>query len=78
MSHYRDNKKREIDFMVERSCGSLLGIEVKAGNASHSDFTHLKWFAENLARTPFTGIVLYSGTETLRFGEGFMPFPCRH
>lgn len=24
-------------FMAERSDGSLLGIEVKAGNASHSD-----------------------------------------
>ena len=75
LSHYRDNKKREIDFMAERSDGALLGIEVKAGNVSHSDFAHLKWFAENLAHTPFTGIVLYSGTETLRFGEGFYAVP---
>ena len=75
VSHYRDNKKREIDFMVERSDGALLGIEVKAGSVSSSDFAHLKWFAENLATTPFTGIVLYSGTETLRFGEGFYAVP---
>ena len=64
-----------IDFMVERSDGALLGIEVKAGSVSHSDFAHLKWFAENLAHTPFTGIVLYSGTETLRFGDGFYAVP---
>ena len=75
LSHYRDNKKREIDFMAERSDGALLGIEVKAGSVSHSDFAHLKWFAENLAHTQFTGIVLYSGTETLRFGEGFYAVP---
>lgn len=75
ISHYRDNKRREIDFMVERSDGTLLGIEVKAGSVSHSDFAHLKWFAENLASASFTGIVLYSGTETLRFGEGFYAVP---
>lgn len=75
LTHYRDNKQREIDFMVERPDGALLGLEVKAGSVSHSDFANLKWFASNLARTPFTGIVLYSGSETLRFGEGFYAVP---
>lgn len=75
ISHYRDNKKREIDFMVERDDGALLGIEVKAGNVSQGDFTHLKWFANNLAKTPFTGIVLYSGKDVLRYGEGLYAVP---
>ena len=34
ISHYRDNRKREIDFMVERKDGTVLGVEVKAGQAS--------------------------------------------
>ena len=75
ITHYRDNRKREIDFMVERKDGALLGVEVKSGQASLDDFKHLKWFAENLAKKPFTGIVLYSGGQTLRFGEGFYAVP---
>lgn len=75
ITHYRDNRKREIDFMVERKDGVMLGIEVKAGQASIGDFKHLKWFASNLARGQFTGIVLYSGTNTLRFGDGFYAVP---
>ena len=75
ISHYRDNRKREIDFMVERKDGAVLGVEVKAGQASLSDFKHLKWFAANLAKTPFTGIVLYSGDKTLRFGDGLFAVP---
>ena len=76
ISHYRDFGKREIDFLVERTDGALLGIEVKAGSAlGAADFKHLKWFAKNLAKGEFTGIVLYSGEHTLRFGEGFYAVP---
>ena len=31
--HYRDREKREIDFLIEREDGVLLGIEIKAGSA---------------------------------------------
>lgn len=75
ISQYRDTKKREIDFIVERSDGALLGIEVKAGAASLADFKHLKWFSSNLAQGDFTGIVLYSGRDVLRFGDGFYAVP---
>ena len=75
ITHYRDGRKREIDFIVQRDDGALLGIEVKAGAASSSDFKHLKWFAQNIAKGPFTGIVLHSGKDVLRFGEGFYSVP---
>ena len=75
ISQYRDAKKREIDFLVESPEGGLLGIEVKAGAASLSDFKHLKWFAATLAPGEFTGIVLHSGSHVLRFGEGFYAVP---
>lgn len=77
ISHYRDSKKREIDFLVERiGDGALLGVEVKSGTVGKDDFKHLRWFAANLAKDrSFTGIVLYSGEHTLRFGEGFYAVP---
>lgn len=77
ISQYRDSNKREIDFIVERSDGAMLGIEVKSGSAfGKDDFKHLKWFANNLAKgCQFTGIVLYSGENTLPFGEGFYAVP---
>lgn len=76
LSQYRDSKKREIDFIVERTDGAMVGIEVKAGSSlSEVDFKHLKWFAKNLANGEFTGLVLYSGERTLRFGEGFYAVP---
>ena len=53
----------------------MIGVEVKAGQASLEDFKHLKWFASNIAKTEFTGVVLYSGSNTLRFGDGFYAVP---
>lgn len=76
LSHYRDCDKREIDFMVKREDGALLGIEVKAGSVCGDDFKHLKWFGQNLVQAhSFTGIVLYGGSGTLRFGEGYYAVP---
>ncbi len=75
ISHYRDSDKREIDFIVEAENGELLGIEVKSGTVYPDDFKHLKWFSKNLAKTRFTGIVLYSGNDVLSFGDGFYAVP---
>lgn len=76
ISQYRDSDKREIDFLVENDLGETLGIEVKSGSAiGEGDFTHLRWFSKNLAKGKFTGIVLYSGNQTLPFGNGFWAVP---
>ena len=75
ISHYRDSKKREIDFIVERDDGSMLGIEVKAGNVGKEDFRHLEWFRDNIASEPFAGMVLYSGKNVLSFGEHMLAVP---
>ncbi len=75
--HYRDREKREIDFLVERDDGALLGIEIKAGSAiGRNDFRSLKWFQENIARErQFTGIVLYSGEIAGSMGNGLWAVP---
>lgn len=75
--HYRDREKREIDFLVGREDGALLGIEVKAGSTiGRSDFKNLKWFGENISGDrEFTGIVLYSGEFASSMGDGLWAVP---
>ena len=45
-----------------------------SGNGT-GDTTDANVEAENIAKTPFTGIVLYSGNKTLRIGNGFYAVP---
>lgn len=77
LSHYRDRDRREIDFIVERDDGALLGIEVKAGSSiGKNDFKHLKWFKEHLAgQRPFVGIILYTGEHVAPFGKNLWAVP---
>lgn len=75
LTQYRDSDKREIDFLVKGADGQLLGIEVKSGTVGAGDFRHLKWFATNLARSRFTGVVLYSGRDVLSFGNDMFAVP---
>ena len=75
---YRDRLNREIDFLIEREDGALLGIEVKAGhNVSIDDFKPQKWFAENMLQEKgtYTGLVLYSGDRTIRFAKNMLAVP---
>jgi predicted AAA+ superfamily ATPase len=75
--HYRDREKREIDFIIERADGALLGIEVKASSSvQNDDFKHMRWFKTHLAKEKkFTGILLYTGEQLLSFGEGLYAAP---
>ncbi len=75
---YRDRKDREIDFLIERDDGALVGIEVKAGHTvSKDDFNHQIWFRDHIIRGthPYQGIVLYSGEHTLSFGPDLLAVP---
>lgn len=75
--HYRDREKREIDFIVVRADGTMLGIEVKAGSSvSRADFRHLTWFQKRLTgNRDFTGILLYAGGRVVSFGQGLWAVP---
>ena len=75
--HYRDREKREIDFLIENENGTLLGIEVKAGSSiSTTDFKHLRWFKDHLAKDrPFIGIVLYGGDYAGSMGNDLWAVP---
>ena len=75
---YRDRQDREIDFLVEREDGALLGIEVKASHTvSKDDFKSQFWFEENILKgnKSYTGIVLYSGDRIVPFKENMLAVP---
>ena len=75
---YRDREKREIDFVIERDDGAILGIEIKAGhNVSRGDFAAQQWFRDSFIKEkrPYTGIVLYSGDRTISYSDNFFTVP---
>lgn len=77
LTHYRDGEKREVDFVIERDDGAILGIEVKAASVlDKSAFKHLIWFRDNIvANREFIGIVLYTGEHVASFGKGLWAVP---
>lgn len=74
---YRDRENREIDFIIEDRNGDMVGIEVKGGSRiSKEDFKHMEWFKNKLVKDKkFIGIILYSGENTLSFGEDMVAVP---
>ena len=75
---YRDTKKREVDFLIEKENEGLVGIEVKASRrVSIEDFAPQIWFKENIIKNkmPYRGMVLYTGEDTLSFGNGMLAVP---
>lgn len=73
--HYRDGE-REIDIMVEAPSGEVVGIEVKAGaTVRPPDFSGLTQARERLGERFRCGIVLYSGEQTLPFGDRLWAIP---
>ena len=77
--HYRDREQREIDFIIERADGALLGVEVKAAASVHKeDFKHLAWFRDNAATDrPFVGILLYAGEHSGRYSDDLWAVPAK-
>lgn len=75
--HYRDRENREIDFIIESEDEQIACIEVKSGSAiSKSDFKHIEWFRDNIVKDRnIVTIILYSGEDTLSFGDGLLAVP---
>ena len=69
--HFRDKRKREVDIVLERPDGRIVGVEVKASaTVRRQDFNGLAALAE-LARGAFErGVLLYTGLQALPFHRG--------
>ncbi len=74
--HYRDASQREVDLVLERDNGQIVGIEIKASASVRAqDFSGLKSLAEGVGSRFASGIVLYDGTEVVPFGERLFAVP---
>jgi predicted AAA+ superfamily ATPase len=75
MYHFRDNRKHEVDIVLERSNAKIIGIEVKASaSVKLQDFKGLVKLAEFADRAFAQGILFYTGQEILPFRYGKLTF----
>ena len=73
--HFRDNRKHEVDIVLERSNAKLIGIEIKASASVNSqDFRGLATLAEFAGDQFEQGILFYTGQEILPFQYESMTF----
>jgi uncharacterized protein len=74
--HYRTRDQVEVDAVIESPDGRIVGIEVKAGATVRSeDLAGLRHLA-NLAGDRFlAGFVLYTGQQTLPYGDRIRALP---
>ncbi len=67
--HYRDRDRNEVDAVLERASGEIVGIEVKAAETVRAeDFRGLHRLASQTGDRFHAGYVLYAGAEVLSFG----------
>ncbi|MDI7776591.1 ATP-binding protein [Asticcacaulis sp. EMRT-3] len=74
--HFRDQQLHEVDIVLERDDGMIVGIEIKANAAVKSDdFAGLRTLAEACKDKFAYGIVLYDGTDLVPFGDRLAAAP---
>ena len=74
--HFRTHEGDEVDLVLERRSGALVGIEVKsAATVTGSDFKGLRALAQAAGRRFHRGVVLYTGTEVVPFGPKLHALP---
>jgi hypothetical protein len=76
LAHFRDtNGRHEVDMIVEREDGKVLGIEVKLSSTPEaSDGKHLKWLKSEIGEQLIDSIVIYAGKYAYRHnGIAYVP-----
>ncbi|MCY4259469.1 MAG: ATP-binding protein [Rhodobacteraceae bacterium] len=68
--HFRDQEKHEVDIVLERNDGMIVGLEVKASATVRStDFKGLRTLAGACGDRFAFGAVLYDSADAVSFGE---------
>lgn len=76
LHHFRTHDDEEVDLVLERRSGALVGIEVKsAATVTNADFKGLRALAEAAGSHFHRGLVLYTGTDVVPFGPRLHAVP---
>src|SRR5689334_6154277 len=74
--HYRTKDKLEVDAVIETPDGRVIGVEIKAGATVRTeDLAGLRNLSSALGERFIAGYVLYTGQQTLPFGEKLRALP---
>jgi len=74
--HFRDGEMREVDIVLERDDGMIVGIEVKASaTVRPGDFAGMKVLAQACGDRFAFGVVLYDGADVVPFGDRLAAAP---
>ncbi|MCX6141409.1 MAG: ATP-binding protein [Candidatus Kapabacteria bacterium] len=75
--HFRDRDDYEVDIVIEGG-GLVAGVEVKAASTvNESDLRGLRKLQSMAGKRFSSGVVLYDGSATIRFGNGLFAVPIR-
>ncbi len=71
LHHFRDKRKREVDIVLERPDGRIVGVEVKASaTVRRGDFNGLATLAGFAGDAFERGVLVYTGEQALPFHRG--------
>lgn len=74
--HFRDRDGYEVDIVLERGNGALVGVEVKAAaTVTAQDFRGLRRLREAAGTRFACGVVFYDGEAAVPFGGGLFALP---
>jgi|GEM_PF-75168 len=74
--YFRTHNGKEVDFIIERQDGALIGIEVKSDNSVDNRYFHsLRILKDKVGKDFVRGIVLYCGKDTISFADDMIAMP---
>jgi predicted AAA+ superfamily ATPase len=74
--HLRTSDQKEVDFIIERSNGDILAVEVKGSSSVFpEDFKHIRFLATALKDHFIRGMVLYQGEKVIQFDRNLFALP---
>jgi predicted AAA+ superfamily ATPase len=76
MYHFRSVTNEEVDIILERIDGKIVGIEVKSSNyISPKDLKGLQYLQQSVPHLWHQGIILYGGQESITVAPGIVALP---